>query len=462
MAYKIEKHESHFVFVLDSSQGQMGFTRYVDEGVAFNLFGSDSGLAAIVFDRRKFDFNQTKEWLEAHGFKPDPNEKEQFEARNYYAPEIAQVAFAHKEITLAGVPVLLIQAIPLSPGTHKSFTFTREVIDAAEKLYDGVNLVEHHTFETPGDVKGTILRVDSKADDDGNLLVTAAIFNRESADKIRSGEFHSVSSSVLIETDNEKNVTSINHVEELTLTGRPADPGSKIISFKDVSISLSDPVFKITEVKAATMSEQPVEKSERQQAIDQLTERFGAPKNAAADTPNDPVPETTKATNGNGIVIGDGVSMHIAPTPTPEVSDSEKRVQKLENELVQIRQARLHDVAVQFSEEVNRAQLILPVQRETVTELYEIAAAAGKQDVLMRFIQHNQIAPLGGALTLQGVGAIDKTQLPIDDLTDDEVDEAFLTETDAKWKYFAGDGVDEQYRVMATELPRAVRPGGDR
>ena len=52
MAFKIEKTESHFIFVLDSSQGQMGVSRNVDEGVNFNLFGHDAGLAAVVFDRR--------------------------------------------------------------------------------------------------------------------------------------------------------------------------------------------------------------------------------------------------------------------------------------------------------------------------------------------------------------------------------------------------------------------------
>ncbi len=264
---------ANWVFQIDDMESKSQFRSNMDQGVDFISFGQFSQLGAIVFSKREFkEFKQVRQWLLNFGFRPtneQPAELAQLELESnsrIYVPTIQMGpltvgAFKGQEKTW-----LVMEAKPLTPGTHKKFEFTSEVIRKAAPLYEGANMVLHHKFEEPADVVGRILTVEETGNEDAPVEVTAVIFNDDTAKQVRNGELHSVSSNIiLIANEETMTVEEILEVKELTLTPSPADPDSVITAFKDVEFKFST---ELTKFEREYLSEHPDDCPSGQHRVD--------------------------------------------------------------------------------------------------------------------------------------------------------------------------------------------------
>jgi len=138
-----------------------------------------------------------------------------------------------QEIKLGETPLLAAKALAIAPGTWKSFTFSLDVIHDAIGLYEGVPIVEHHTFNEPMDVKGWIFSQETTKE---GIDASFYVHDPDSMEKLASGKLNSVSSNFLLSVDDDDVVEEIHKVVELTLTDNPACKPCLIMALEEVTL----------------------------------------------------------------------------------------------------------------------------------------------------------------------------------------------------------------------------------
>ena len=240
---------------------------------------TEGRVGAVVFDTSHKSAEDITAWLRSHASRSVSTGGgiRLSQDVEYWLPEI-QVQFDSVELQDAAAEsdqtrVLYAKGFPITPGVHKGARFTAEMIRKMSPMFPGLNLVERHTFNKPGDVKGKVL---SSEIVDGQVVVLVRIDDPASIAKVESGEFHSFSTHAFIETEAEEGsesirlVTDVLELIELTLTGRPADPNAVIL-------------FSMPAVLRIPLSDDPSNIGDTMQQEIQLGRRLAGVMNGAID-----------------------------------------------------------------------------------------------------------------------------------------------------------------------------------
>ncbi len=242
-----------FIFELDDSEEFNHRRRMLDEGV--NLFTTSQFalVGRVEIKKKNFTFDQARKFLESHFFVDVSDEQEellgkenevqlQFESNEkFYLYDDYNVKFTTQPLQLQDDKgevreLLLVKAVPLTPGTHKNFTFTREVLDEAVSEWLEATIVIGHEWDSPGDAVGSVLFSDKVGDE---LEVTFLLTKQIAIEGVKSGHFHSVSSNVLVRANEELLVSKLTKVDELSLTPTPADEDSIVKEFQSIELPLT-------------------------------------------------------------------------------------------------------------------------------------------------------------------------------------------------------------------------------
>lgn len=419
---RLTETEDNFIFDFQDMEAIEFMRRRVDDGVHIFTTESFALVGQIVFSKKRFDFNGVRRWVaERFGIEISEDQPAKLELEGYklYVPIIESTPFSIKEVKLEEKTLLLMRAIPLTEGEHKGFKFSAQVIlDAAQKYID-VNLVEHHSWEGPGDTKGTILSVGVV---NNTIVVTALITNPETAEKIRSGHFHSTSSNVYLRADDDMEVLEITDVEELTLTDHPADPNAVVLDFKDINI----PLTLTSSMKFGSTALAAIESHAG----------FTTPS-LSLTTPTQF--STTKKNGGNQLTEE---KKPVAPEPSQV--NLESRLAKLENEnkklistieqqsKLLVDQAKLQRVLKAESDvkQLVAESKILPSQVDLTTALL---IRLGKEERIA-FEQFLKLQEFGVAGSEEDLGLVDDKALALSDLTDNQVKLLAMADSQDIWK----------------------------
>lgn len=471
---RLVENDDHFLFDLGNEESHSMSRRQVDEGV--NIFTSMSFamVGKITFAKNRYDFAGARTWLSDNlGIEASDEQTAELKMEaglKLYSPEIFATPFGYSEIELQGANLLLIRAVPITPGKHKGFTFTGDVITAAAPMYKEVNLVEHHSWEVPGDVKGTILSV--ATDDKERIVVTALITKSETAKLIRDNHFHSVSSNFLLTADDDMNVRRITRIEELTLTDTPADPDAVVIDFKEVEIPMAMADEIVTDLSAHPTGgggRQPSAPRSRSPRRSLPSPRSGESKSAfisrcksaggstsacdarynsrklESDSQTPPASEVFEGGKNLTKEEEEQVTAPAEPAPEPPaVEDTtklelEQRLVALENEnakLVanQLEMAKWQKVqlAESATKELIQTGRIVPAQEAAMKQL--LVTFTKEQKVQFdEFIKHNSVGAIGGTET-SDAGVQVQSQLNYSDLNDEQLSLLHLADGQETWE----------------------------
>jgi len=328
---------------------------------------------------------------------------EQISGGLLYAPMIQSVGVRFQDAKMATEAGLVMQAIPVTVGTHRGFRFTEEIVRSLVPMLEkGLNVVVHHKFEKPNDVVGRVIDVELQAD--GGLLVTAFLPNGPAADAVRSGHFFAVSLHSLVEVNPEDRgeVLNVAALVEMTLTDIPEDKGALIVSFKD---SVMQVPLEIQLNKEDGENMEP-EKTTSTEDETEVKEEVAVPQTVT--TPDPPAPQNeTPPPVAEANPNGDNVKMEKQPEPTDTASVAlEDRVKQLEVALEKEKADRqlLVDDKLLQTVKLEVGGLIrdgsLPPAAEEPAKKLLITLSAEQMKNWTEIAKTLQTAPLGGAEAL--------------------------------------------------------------
>lgn len=387
-------------------------------------------VSSLIFDGDKWQFEDVRKWLSEQELNPSDIETAQLEEETFlYLEEIEhpiEIISQNEEFTHKGNSKLLkIEALAITPGTHKGFKFTSEVLQEAVPLYNGVNLVINHKTQA-SDVVGWIAK---SVWSERGPLVKAAIHNSRAQERVTSGELNSTSSNFFLRANKQKEVKKIMKLVELTLTGRPADPGAVITDMEAVTIDLE-------EIKDAE-DDTPIGVA-----------NFVKTTNSTANVSE----KQTDSVYLGGLTLSETEPETAEPSTEGEAAQLENEIQRvlsLEERLVQLekenarlnadvdsmaKQARV-ELSATKAGELESLGKILPNQRSAVEALY--LSFTPDQEKLFHEVMQGQpkIVDYGD----EGVPLQEQPRL-----SDEEVETLILQQIDSRWQAWGGDGPQQQ------------------
>ncbi len=237
----IAEDEDAFVYNLDNEVSHRRSQSTIDEGVIIERESHDAFIATIIFQKPTHTFESARQWLiDNFGITPDEDQNVAFEDdTNLVLLEMDPTEAKFENTAFEGNVAVQFSAVAIFEGEHKGLTFTEQVIhDAVDAgLYHKVRVVMNHRFEEPSNVMGFGT---SNRKIPGGAEVTGIIFDDNAMAQTLDGTLHSVSSNFFIVADDDRNVTSIKKVVELTLTGSPAVSAAVITNKKEVTLNKHD------------------------------------------------------------------------------------------------------------------------------------------------------------------------------------------------------------------------------
>lgn len=485
----IKEQGNTWVFDLNDFESHEHDRRQMDTGVNVFTRGKWEMVGAIVFDKKQFaDLTAVRKWLTARGFTVSDGAQANFEASKpgtkLYYPRIAR-QFAQQDFQEA--EMTFIHYIPMTPGVHNEFSFTEQVLerDLLPILQERpIPLLEHHTFEDPGDVAGST--IPQATTYDNKTIKGVALVNKpESVKKIHDGEFDSVSVSVFLEADDDLNVLRITDMEELTLTDIPADPDAVILAHEDVMMPIP------FEGANEGNNEQPliVVALDGQQMP--TVPQFVAQSQSPNSTGDEMSEETQENPEQPPVVVPPPVvpaAMEAVPPSNPQqMVNLENQVTSLQKEQNRLRLENAKLAAHRLVLE----KKIKPAQEELAAQLQATLSPA-QAELWDKFMSHNSAPAIGGGenVTRQDVGMNAQGPLVLEDYQDVEVllaldhsqirqmlyegrlnrDQALwleMTKLNREWQVNGGDGAAAQqaqleamYSNQQAHFPFAITPKG--
>ncbi len=438
MARLLETPEA-FIFELGDNEEISARRSMFDEGVDVFTTSQFAMVSRVELRKPLFDFQKAREFLETNFFVIVSDEQRemlsketgyqiQFESdEKFYAPEIGFAKIVSAEVKLEThdgkeKELLLVKAVPLTEGTHKKFTFPKQVLHDAVNKWLEATIVIGHEWGSPGNSVGSVLF--SEIVDDLNEI-TFLLTKQHAIDGVKNGHFHSVSSNVFVKASDDLLVSEIMSVDETSLTPTPADEDSVVKSFDSMILPLtvnsemklsdttgSHPVFKITRVEHSKSPAHTETKSPPIKGVSKNKEKIEMEKE---NTPEEP------------------------PTPTePETSpDSvklENRLAALELENTKLKEQQIEMAKWQkvlMAEKIVDGWIsenkILPAQSEKAKELL-VKYSKEVRDDLTELIELQQFDAMGSAGV--DVGFTDSEAVPYENMSESQIKLLYQAEID--------------------------------
>lgn len=354
-----------------------------------------SRIGAFAFESQRYNEDGLRDWLKSKSIPlmEDEDRVALEEGKQLFAPTFDGTleVLGDAELKAANIlefeqdSMLAFKAKPITEGKHKGFTFTAELLGDLDFI--GTRVVEHHDFGTPFKTKGIIRGQNAFA---GSTEVIGLIFDNDTAEKIRSGHFHSTSSHFILEADDEKIVTEVLEIVELTLTDKPADPDAIITGFAEVPISIPMEDGKTLDVSAILSIEESDSPPPALEAKEDTFMEETKKETPPVETPTEPVSVPMETENT--------VSLEEHNELRTKCEALEKEVLTYHEEeekreaMARAREAKLAVRGWVDSKRITNAQL--PLVGELLTLMDTDSVMLG---LFEKIIELNQVAPLGGA-----------------------------------------------------------------